>query len=205
MVRGSITDLQRGSELDDATEVHHGDAVRDLADDSKVVCDKDVGEVELLLQVGQQVDDLRLDRDVERRDRLVRDHEARVEGQRPCDTDSLALSARELVWVATRMLGSQADELEQLGHSISDLGFGAVAMNLERRGDNRTNLVARVERRRGVLKHDLHVASHASQIFAAEVRDVAASELDRAGIGIEQSEQHAPERRFAAARLADEP
>jgi len=102
VVRGSIADRQRGPELDNATEVHDGHAVRDLTDDSKVVCDKDVGEVELLLQVGQQVDDLRLDRDVECRDGLVRHDEARVERQRPCDANSLALPARELVWVAGR-------------------------------------------------------------------------------------------------------
>ena len=54
----------------------------------------------LLLQVAQQVDDLRLDRHVERRDRLVGDDELRVDGERARDADALALAARELVRVA---------------------------------------------------------------------------------------------------------
>ena len=56
--------------------------------------------MEPLLQVLQQVDDLRLDRDVERGDRLVEHQEARGHGQRARDSDPLALAAGELVRVA---------------------------------------------------------------------------------------------------------
>ena len=45
--------------------------------------------------VGQQVEDLRLDRDVERRDRLVEDQHARLGRQRAGDRDPLALAARQ--------------------------------------------------------------------------------------------------------------
>ena len=58
-------------DLDDAPEIHHRDAVADVLDDREVVRDEQIGEAVLALQVDQQVDDLRLDRDVERRDRLV--------------------------------------------------------------------------------------------------------------------------------------
>jgi hypothetical protein len=62
-------------DLDDLAEIHHGDAVGDVLHDRQVVRDEDVGEAEAGLQVAQQVDDLRLDRHVERRDRLVADDE----------------------------------------------------------------------------------------------------------------------------------
>ncbi len=52
--------------LDDPAEVHHRDLVRDVLDDGEVVRDEEVGQPEVALQVGQQVDDLGLDRDVER-------------------------------------------------------------------------------------------------------------------------------------------
>ena len=53
---------------------------------AQVVRDEQVGEAELVLQVLEQVDDLRLDRDVERRDRLVADDElrARARGRARC-------------------------------------------------------------------------------------------------------------------------
>ena len=97
-------------ELDDLAQVHHGDAVRDVADDAEVVGDEDVGQRELVLQVVEEVDDLRLDRDVERRDGLVGDDQARVERQGARDADALPLAARELVRVAVVVLGREPDD-----------------------------------------------------------------------------------------------
>ena len=62
--------------LDDPPGVHHGDAVGHLGDDAEVVRDEQQRQVELLLQLAQQVENLRLDRDVERRRRLVGDDAA---------------------------------------------------------------------------------------------------------------------------------
>ena len=56
-------------------EVHHGHAVGDVAHHGQVVGDEKVGQPVLGLEVLEQVDDLRLDRDIERGDRLVADDE----------------------------------------------------------------------------------------------------------------------------------
>ena len=64
---------------------------------------------ELALQVAQQVEDLRLDRDVERGDRLVGDDHLRLQRERARDADALALAARELVRVAVVVLGVEPD------------------------------------------------------------------------------------------------
>ena len=74
-------------------EVHHPDPVADVLDDREVVGDEQVGQAELLLEVVEQVQDLALDRHVERRDRLVADDELGVQGERPGDADALALAA----------------------------------------------------------------------------------------------------------------
>ena len=54
----------------------------DVAHDRQVVRDEEVREPELVLQIFEQVHDLRLDRDVERRDRLVEHDQRRVERER---------------------------------------------------------------------------------------------------------------------------
>src|SRR3546814_10402002 len=54
-------------DLDDLAEVHHGDLGAEVPDHSQVVGDEQEGDVELLLQVLQEVDHLRLDRHVEGR------------------------------------------------------------------------------------------------------------------------------------------
>ncbi len=51
----------------------------------------------LALQVHQQVEDLRLNGHVQRRDRLVADDELRIERQRAGDADALAAAAVQLV------------------------------------------------------------------------------------------------------------
>ena len=52
------------------------------------------------LQVAQQVDDLRLNRHVERRHRLVGDDQPRVDRERAGDADPLPLTTGELVRIA---------------------------------------------------------------------------------------------------------
>src|SRR6185503_7635607 len=96
-------------------QVHHGDAIADVLDDGQVVGDEQVREVHAALQVAQQVDDLRLDGDVEGRHRLVGDDEPRVHGQGAGDTDALSLAAGELVGIAARVAGRQSHQREQLG------------------------------------------------------------------------------------------
>ena len=113
-MRGRRVELLGRPDLDELAEVHHGDVVGDVAHHGEVVGDEQVGQVELVLEVLQQVDDARLDRHVEGRHRLVEHDERRVEGQGAGDADALALAAGELVRVAAGVLGRETDEVEQL-------------------------------------------------------------------------------------------
>ena len=70
-------------ELDDVAEIHHRDAVGDVADDGEVVGDEEVGQPELVLEFAHRVQHLGLDRDVERARGFVTDDEVRVDGQGP--------------------------------------------------------------------------------------------------------------------------
>ena len=72
-----------GACLDDLAGIHHGDPVRDARDDAEVVRDQDQRHAELALQLRQQVQDLRLDRDVERGGRLVGDDQLRARTSAP--------------------------------------------------------------------------------------------------------------------------
>ena len=99
--------------LDQLADVHHRHAVADVLDHAQVVGHEQVGQPELLLQILEQVQDLGLDRDVQRRDRLVADHELRVRRQRPRDADPLPLATREAVRVAAHVLRAQPDAPQQ--------------------------------------------------------------------------------------------
>src|SRR6185437_4788303 len=103
-----LEDLLPAALLDDAAEIHHRDAVADMLDHAEVVADHDVSQPELVLELEQQVYDLRPDRDVERRDRLIANDQLGFQDQRAGDADALALAAGEFVRVAVGVLGTQA-------------------------------------------------------------------------------------------------
>ena len=86
-------DVSRQGQLDDDAQVHDADAVADILDDAQIVGDKKVSEMLLFLQIQKQIDDLGLDGNVQRRDRLIADDELRVQSQRPGDADALPLPA----------------------------------------------------------------------------------------------------------------
>src|SRR5208282_1677070 len=193
-----------GGELDDLAEIHDRDAMGDVLHHGEVVGDEDEAEPETGLQVLEQVDDLGAHRDVERRDGLVADEELRLDRKCPRDADALALAAGELVRIAPRVAGEQADETEELGDPLLARLAAAQVVDGERLGQHLGNRHARVERAIGVLEDDLHLAPQGPHLLPREAEDVAAPEADGAGIGIDEA-QHQPARgRFAAAALADE-
>src|SRR3546814_10384975 len=61
----AIEDVAHRPLLDHAAGVHHHDPVAESGNDAEVVGDHDDGGAEIALQVGQQIEDLRLDGDVE--------------------------------------------------------------------------------------------------------------------------------------------
>src|SRR5215210_7062737 len=194
-------------DLHDLAEVHHGDPVRDVLDHGEVVGYEDVGEVELLLQVLQKVDDLRLDRDVQCRDGLVADDQARVQRDGPRYPDPLPLAARELVRVAVVVLGVEADQLEKLLHPPLALAACATSyvVNLQRLGDDVAHRHAGVQARVGVLKDDLYVPAHAEHPLAVVTQYVLAVEDHLALRRFQKAQDEAGERALAAPRLPHEP
>ena len=95
--------------------------VGEVAHHRQVVGDEDEGDAELAPELVEKLDHLRLDRDVERGDRLVADDELGLERQRAGDGDALALAAGELVRVALGVLGGEADLGQQLGDARAPL------------------------------------------------------------------------------------
>ena len=102
-------DCLGGGGFDDFAAIHDEHVVADVLDHGEIVRDEEVGEAELLLEVLEEIDDLRLHADVERADRFVADDESRLHGERAGDADALALAAAEFVRVAVHHLRLEAD------------------------------------------------------------------------------------------------
>ena len=173
--------------------------------DRQVVGDEDVGEAEFALQVGQQVDDLRLDGHVERGHRLVADDELGPERERPGHADALPLPAGELGREPVEVLGVEPDELHHLLDPALALLAGRRLVDGEGVADDRPDPAARVERPVRVLEDHLHLAPVRAHPPRRQGADVVAVEDDPAGGEVVQPRDAAGERGLAAAGLADEP
>jgi hypothetical protein len=87
---GAVELLGRGH-LHQLSQVHDRDPVRYVPHHRQVVRDENVGQSQVILQVVQQVDHLRLDRHVQRRHGLVTHDQSWVDGQGPRHPDPLPL------------------------------------------------------------------------------------------------------------------
>ena len=115
--------LVRRALLDDPSGIHDANLVGQPCDDAQIVRDQEKGHAPLVLLASQELEQLRLDRDVERGGRLVCDQQLRVRRKRDRDSDPLAQPARELVRVLREPpLGlGDADFLKQLDGSLARL------------------------------------------------------------------------------------
>ena len=148
-------DLACGAVLDDLALMHDGDGVGDLGRDAQVVRDKEHGEVEPLLDLGEELQNLRLDGDVQRGDGLVGDEQLGFECERACDANALALAAGELVRIALGGARVQLNELEKRFHALAG-GIARMALCQHSLGDDVADAMAGIERRVRILEYHLH-------------------------------------------------
>ena len=198
--------------LDEHAGVHDVDALAHAGDDAEVVRDHDQRRVALGDEALQQLEDLRLDRHVERGRRLVGDQQLRLAGERHRDHRPLAHPARELVRVVLQpqLRARDPDLVEQLGRALVGLLAVHAEVRLERLADLPADRQHRVERGHRVLEdhRDLAAADRA-QLLVVQREQVAAVEHRRAArdaaVAREDPEQRERGDALAAARLADDP
>ena len=118
---GMGKDLLCRSRLHDLAAIHDDHPIAHLGDDPEVVRNEQEGHAMSTLQADQQVQDLRLNRHVERCGRLVRDQESWLTRKGDCDHDPLEHSARHLMRIAVvALIGSKAGQCPKDAENQSD-------------------------------------------------------------------------------------
>ena len=97
--------------------------------------DEDIGEVQSLSEIEEEIDNLRLDGNVQRGHRLVGDDQAGLQSQRACDADALSLAAGIFMRKALQMVRQQSHQADQLIDPGLDLGGAAPAVDTQRLGN----------------------------------------------------------------------
>src|SRR5438105_2423944 len=190
--------------LDDLAEVHDHHPVADVAHDREVMGDEEIRELQLLLKIFEQVDDLGLDRHVQRRDGLIAYHQLRVQGKGPSDADALPLAARELMRVPVVEVGVQPHESQQLLHALVALAPSQHPEVVQRLGDDVAHRHPRIKRCERVLEDHLQLPALLPQLFAVHAGQLDVAEEDVTRRHGDQLGHESRQRRLSAARLTDQ-
>ena len=199
--------------LDDLARRHDADLVGHLADDRQIVGDQQQRHAKAIAQILQKLQDVRLDRHVERRRRLVGDQHVGLVGDRHRDHDPLALAARELVRIgAEPALGiRQIDQAQQFEGALARRRGGHVLVDEKRLADLPLERVQRVERGHRLLEdHRDAIAAHLAQLLRRGADQLLAGKADAAlrAVGGERVGQQLQDRQrghtLARAALADQ-
>ena len=123
--------------------------------------DPDDGHTELSLQVGDELDDLRLDGDVQGGRRFVRNEQSRSADDGHRDHDSLPLTARELVWIVgeAALCVRDADHRQRLDGLPAGVGPCNLLVPPQRLGQLFADREHRVEAGHRVLENHRDVLS----------------------------------------------
>ncbi len=108
---------------------------------------------------GEQVEDLRLDGNIERGHRLVGDDDFGLEGQRTGDGDALRWPPGKFVRVLAHEARGESDLRHEVGDPAGNLRSRYHRMHAQRFSECVEHGHARIERGERILEHHLQVAT----------------------------------------------
>jgi hypothetical protein len=140
--------------LDNLSGIHHGHPVTHLGDDAQVMGDEDEGHVGLALQVFEEAEILRLNRDIKRGCRLVGQQQARLAGDGNSPGHALAHATAHLMGEGRYALlwSANADLMQQLDDPCPYLSAPQAAMQPQGLRNLRPDRKGRVERCHRILE-----------------------------------------------------
>ena len=204
---GIVEDRVHRAALDDAAELHHHHLLGDLGDDAHVMGDEHHRHAVAGLQLLDQLEDLGLGGDVERRGRLVGDQQLGLAGQRHGGHGALAHAAGEFEGIAVEALSRarNAHLLQHLDRPLPRLGLGDMAVQADRLDDLMADGMHRAQARHRLLEdHGDVAAADGAHLAPAriELGDIDDAVADRAAVGAVEQDLAARRCGRAAARSA---
>src|SRR6185437_10820672 len=188
----------------DAALPHYDDAMRQSPHNLEIMADEEISEIALFLKAAQKLDDLRLNRHIESRSRLIENHQLRLQRQRAGDSDTLPLPAGELVRVAVHQRRIEAGIEQRAGDDLAaSLKAQRIVLHTQAFGDDIGDRHTRRQRAVGILKNNLNITPQGPHRLEAKPVDVPAKIKDLP-FRADETQKRQSERRLTAAGLADD-
>lgn len=103
-------------QLHDAALAHDRHAIGHIIHHRKIMRDEEVGKPEILLQIFQQIENLRLHGNIESGDGFVADQQFRAKREGSCNADTLSLPARKTVRITVQRAFPKPDGPDEIAH-----------------------------------------------------------------------------------------
>ena len=194
--------LLRLGDLHKAAEIHHAHAVGDMAHHRQIVRHKEIGQAKLFLQILEHIDHLRLNGNVQCRDRLIADDKLRINRQSAGNSHSLPLTARKLMRITAGVILIQSDAVEQLQNKFLSLFARFKVMDIQRLADNIGHRHSCIQRGIRILKDHLHLFPIRHKFFRRELCNILAVIANGAARRLIKADQRSSGRGLSASRLA---
>ena len=172
---GMIEDILCCTLFHNTARIHDHDVIRHLRDHAQVMGDQHDRRIDAVLQVPEQIQDLRLDRHIQCSRRLIGYDDLRIAGQRHGDHDPLPHTTGQFMGihaVYTLTVGD-SDHLQGLDRALLDL-FLRLALAIMKRNDF-IHLIAdpedRIQGCHGFLEdHGNHIAPDGLHLLLRDLR-----------------------------------
>jgi len=194
-----LNHFRRRAELHDPSQIHDGNPICDMFDNRKIVGDEQESQSHLAGEPGQQIDDLRLDRNVQGRDRFIGHQQFRFDRQGPGNGDALALAAGKFVRILRRACGERPTFSRSAAIRPGSSLRGTWRWACIASANASKNSHARIQRGVGVLENHLKGGSRLAQRSSVQGCQRLACQEDRAFDWPDQLQNGPPQSGFAAA------
>ena len=84
--------------FNNSPQIHHSNPVTDMLNNTEIVSDEQVCQIELVLQILKKIENLSLNRYIKSRNRLIGNNYSRFENQSSGNGDTLSLPRRKNSW-----------------------------------------------------------------------------------------------------------
>src|SRR5437867_2403603 len=172
--------------------------------DAEIVADEKVSEIERRAQVHEQVEHLRLNRHIERCDRLIANQELGLDRQGARDADPRPLATGKLVRKAPHQGRVEPNPVQLQAHVLDLLPRTDQSMHNGRLAHDVEHAQARIERGVMILEDHLHLELPCPRIGGSEARERAATPEPFARGQWQQTHRDPAQRRFAATGFTDQ-
>jgi hypothetical protein len=203
-MEGTFKERRLGSGFNDLSQIHDCNAMTHMLDDAEVMGDEEIRVTVASLKFLDEVEDLCLDRNIESRRRLIKDDELWARDQCPGNSNALPLAATEFMWVTIHMLFIESHFSEARSDPCDDLLTFGKTVDLKGTPYGLLDQHPRIKGRLGILKDDLEVSSHLSQILSPDLGDIHAVVKNLASIRLEKVQKEKADRGLPTTGLSNE-